>query len=166
MTENEQKQQFNIAYVHAVASRAGYACQVQIVDDDSVDVTLAARGWIHRRSVVRSPRLELQLKATSQDILRADHLEFRLPRKNYDELREENMNPRLLVVLLLPAELEGWLRQSEEELILHRGAYWRSLRGMPDVATEKVTVSLPRVNLFSVDQLRGLMERASRREPL
>ena len=28
MAANEQKQQLSVAYVHAVAARAGYACQV------------------------------------------------------------------------------------------------------------------------------------------
>ena len=49
MTENEQKQQLSVAYIHAVAARAGYACQVISVDDDSVDVQLAARGRIHTK---------------------------------------------------------------------------------------------------------------------
>jgi hypothetical protein len=43
MTENEQKQQFSIAYVHAVAARAGFTCQATLVDDDSVDVVIGAR---------------------------------------------------------------------------------------------------------------------------
>lgn len=164
MTEKEQKQQLSIAYVHAVASRVGYACQVQIVDDDSVDVTLAAKGWIHQRSVVRSPRLELQLKATSQEVMKGNQLAFRLPRKNYEELRQSGMIPRLLVVLLLPSEPKSWLEQTEDALILRRGAYWCSLRGSPEVETKTVTVHLPRANLFSADQLRALMESASRKE--
>ena len=87
MTENEQKQQFSIAYIQAVAARAGYACQANLVDDDSVDVTLAASGWVHNTVVLRSPRLEVQLKATAQNILRPDHLAFPLPLKNYNDLR-------------------------------------------------------------------------------
>ena len=65
MTLNEQKQQLSVAYVHAVAAHAGYTCQVQVVDEDSVDVLIAASGYVHDRAVLRSPRLEVQLKATS-----------------------------------------------------------------------------------------------------
>ena len=43
MLENEQKQQLSVAYVHAVAARAGYACQVFNLDDDSIDVQIAKR---------------------------------------------------------------------------------------------------------------------------
>src|SRR5438552_8976744 len=118
MTENEQKQQLSVAYVHEVASRAGYACQVVLVDHDSVDVELAARGRVHQQSVLMSPKLQVQLKATSQDVLKADHVAFPLSRKNYDELRVATMCPRLLVVLLLPANPEEWLEQTEERMIM------------------------------------------------
>ena len=87
MTQNEQKQQLCVAYVHAVAARAGYTCQVQTVDEDSVDVLIGARGYAHHQAVVRSPRIEVQLKATSALRLGPKHLSFPLKPKNYDELR-------------------------------------------------------------------------------
>ena len=34
MDENERKQQMSIAYLHAVASAAGFACQATAVDND------------------------------------------------------------------------------------------------------------------------------------
>lgn len=69
MTENEQKQQLSFAYVRAVAAGAGFACDGPSVDDDRVDVVIGASGLINGRSLIRSPRVEIQLKATSQDIL-------------------------------------------------------------------------------------------------
>jgi hypothetical protein len=167
MTENEQKQQLSIAYVHAVASRAGYTCQATLVNIDSVDVVIAAKGLIHSQAVMRSPRLEVQLKATSQDCLKEDRLVYPLPVKNYNELKEVTMVPRLLVVLLLPPDPSQWLEHSEECLISRRCAYWASLRGMGDTEnTDSITVYPPRINLFNVEGLRGLLERASRKEPL
>jgi hypothetical protein len=62
MDENEQKQQLSVAYLHAVASAAGFACQAPGVDDDSVDRTVVARGWVHAKSVLRSPKIDVQLK--------------------------------------------------------------------------------------------------------
>jgi hypothetical protein len=167
MTENEQKQQLSIAYVHAVAARAGYTCQPTLVDDDSVDVTLGAKGRVHQQSVMRSPRLEAQLKSTSQDCLKEEHLVYSLPVKNYNELREPTMIPRLLIVLLLPPDPAQWLQHSEECLVSRRCAYWLSLLGEPETTnSSEITVRLPRLNLFNVDTLRGLMERAARKEKL
>lgn len=167
MTENEQKQQLSVAYVHAVAARAGYACQATIVDDDSVDVTIAAKGRVHEESVLLSPRLEVQLKASSQSILREKDVAFPLPVKNYEELRCETMVPRLLIVFLLPDDPGDWLVLTEDQMITKRCAYWLSLLGSPDTKNKTtVTVHLPRTNNLSVEGLCTMMEAASRREPL
>jgi hypothetical protein len=167
MTENEQKQQLSVAYVHAVSARAGFACERPSVDDDSVDLRISASGLVHGTPIVRSPIIEVQLKATSADGLKASHLSFALPVKNYNDLRQETMAPRLLVVLALPPNPKEWLQQSEEEMISRRCAYWISLLGEPETSnTRTVTVHLPRKNQFSVQSLNDLMERAARRQPL
>ena len=59
MTENEQKQQLSFAYIHAIAARAGFACDRPGVDNDSVDLVLAAQGRVNNRAVLLSPRIEL-----------------------------------------------------------------------------------------------------------
>ncbi len=167
MTENEQKQQLSVAYVHAVAARAGYTCQVQIVDEDSVDVLIGAAGYVHDRAVVRSPRLEVQLKATSSLQLGAKHLTFPLKRKNYEELRTRCLIPRLLVVLALPVNPAEWIEMSEECMISRRCAYWASLLGRAETPnTGSISVRLPRSQQFNVERLQGLMQQVSRQEPL
>jgi hypothetical protein len=162
-----EKQQLSVAYIHAVAARAGYACQVINVDDDSVDVQLAARGWVHERAVFRSPKIDVQLKATAQPVLKDDHLAFALPLKNYNELREEALVPRLLVVLLLPEDDRHWLEQTEDQMISRHCGYWRTLLGQPATTNAtSVTVHLPRRQQLTVVGLRTLMEKVSRRESL
>jgi hypothetical protein len=166
MDENEQKQQLSIAYLHALASAAGFACQATAVDNDSVDRTLVARGWLHDKAVLRSPKIDVQLKSVTREHLR-DHetaLTFRLNRKNYDELRHRAQVPRLLVVLILPRQPDQWIDQNHERMISRYAAYYVSLAGMADAPQRgKVPVELPRSNLLSVDALRRLMEQASRR---
>ncbi|MDX2038127.1 MAG: DUF4365 domain-containing protein [Isosphaeraceae bacterium] len=168
MTDNERKQQLSIAYVHAVAARAGYACQLINVDDDSIDVQLAARGVVHEKSILRSPRIDVQLKATArQPTFQDDHLDFPLSIKNYDDLRAESLVPRILVVLLLPVDEEAWLTQSEDEMIIRRCAYWTSLVHQPETGNRSsVSVRVPRSRLFSVSELRDLMAKVSRKEGL
>jgi hypothetical protein len=165
VTENEQKQQLSVAYVHGVAARAGYTCQAQNVDDDSVDVQIGAKGYVHERSVICSPRIEIQLKATSSQKLTPSYLSFPLILKNYQELRATTLIPRLLVVLVLPKNPAEWMETSEECMISRRCAYWVSLLKMPESSnTSKVSVRLPRSQQFNVEQLQRLMERVSRQE--
>ncbi|MBD2184115.1 DUF4365 domain-containing protein [Planktothrix sp. FACHB-1355] len=157
MDINQQKEQFSNAYLQAVASVAGYSLYKPAVDDDSVDWGIAARGGTGR---IRSPRLELQLKSTSRDVLDDSYVRYPLKLKNYDELRMDNFAiPRILVVVLLPENLADWIQQSEQELCIRYCAYWLSLRGMPQTQnTATVTVSLPRSNLFTVSALQSLMQ--------
>lgn len=164
MDENEQKQQLSIAYLHAVASAAGFACQAPGVDDDSVDRTLGARGWVHREAVWRSPKIDVQLKSIVREPLTAADrsLTFRLSRKNYDDLRHRSLVPRLLVVLLLPRQRGRWLEQNDERMLSRYAAYYVSLAGAPATSLRgKVSVVIPRKNLLSVDNLRRLMAQAS-----
>jgi hypothetical protein len=93
---------------------------------------------------------------------------YPLKRKNYDELRLTGIHvPRLLVVVQIPESEEEWLRHNEDELALRRCGYWATLLGLPEtVNTSRVTVRLPRVNVFDVAGLRSLMGRAARKEPL
>jgi hypothetical protein len=163
MDENEQKQQLSLAYLHAVASTAGYACYVPSVDDDSVDRGLAARGRL--QGILESPRIDVQLKSVVRTPLAEgeDAFSYRLKRKNYDDLRGVHMVPRLLVVLLLPQDPAEWVEQNHERMISRYAAYYLTLFGMPareNVRT--VSVTIPRRNLFSVANLRRLMAEASR----
>ncbi len=165
MEISQRKEQFSIAYVRAVASVAGFSVSTPGVDDDSVDLTLAARVV---EGVPSRPKIDVQLKCTSEDVLREREVVYPLKRKNYDELRLTGLVvPRLLVVVHIPEAEAEWLRQTEEELALRRCGYWTTLLGQPETTnTSKVTVRLPRANVFDVLGLRGLMGRAARKEPL
>ncbi len=158
MTENEQKQQLSFAFLHMVAARAGFTVDRPLTDYESVDV-IGTAGDVHGELVFRSsPRLEVQLKATSADCLRETHLAFPLPVKNYDELRGSTLVPRILVILLLPADAQQWVTQSEQELVARRCAYWRSLAGAPDcLNTASITVHVPRQQQFTAETLLDLM---------
>ncbi len=165
MDISQRKEQFSYAYIRAVASVAGFSVSTPEVDDDSVDAILAGRSV---DGIPCRPRIELQLKCTSGDVLRDDKVIYLLKRKNYDELRiTDILVPRILIVVHVPASEEEWLRQTEDELTMRRCGYWASLCDEPETTNPtKVTVYLPRANVFDVAGLRGLMGRASRKEPL
>ena len=160
-----RKEQFSHAYVHAIASVAGFGVSVPRVDNDSIDLELSGRSV---NGLPLRPRIEVQLKCTSNQILRGDQVVYPLKRKNYDELRITSiLVPRLLVVVLVPESEEEWLRHSEEELAMRRCGYWVSLAGWTDTPnTSTVSISIPRANRFDVTGLRALMTRAGHREAL
>ena len=158
MDQNLQKEQFSNAYVRAVAATAGYALYKPEVDDDSVDWGIAATAG---KGTTRSPKIELQLKCTSRDLLDDGNLRYPLKVKNYNELRPENYQvPRILVVVRVPSQVVEWLRHSEESLAMYHCGYWVSIRGCDETSnTDAVTVAIPRKQQFTVENLRDIMVR-------
>jgi len=164
MDLNKQKEQFSIAYVRAVVAVAGFNVYKMEVDEDSIDLGIAATGALN---LPRSPKLDLQLKCSAADILQAETVNFPLKIKNYVELRADTLVPRLLVVIIVPNTVSDWLQQSETELIMRRCGYWMSLRNEADVEnTSSVTVRLPRAQVFTPDQLGRIMTRINAGEQI
>jgi hypothetical protein len=110
--------------------------------------------------------IDVQLKSTSQDLQQAGgRFSYQLPRGQYDKLRATDGNsPMLLVLFVLPEAPEEWLSLDEQALISRKCAYWTSLYGAQPVTTDKPTVYVPTRNVLSVDRLRELLGKISRRE--
>ena len=166
MTPEQRKEELSRAYVHAVAARCGFAVGSWSQDQGCVDVSIGA-GSALGGGTLEDPRLDLQLKCTS-DVRHQteDHIVWKLSRVHYDKLRARSSIPKLLVVLVLPGTEPEWMEHSPEALVIRRCAYWLSMVGMPPITTESKVVHLPRTHVFSPEQLRSMMERVSRGEPL
>ena len=156
MDQNQQKARFSLAYMEAVASHAGFHVSEIKVDQDSVD-------GVFYGDFGRRPRIEFQAKATARDLVRANRIHFPLSVKNYDDLRIESVNPRILIILIMPQETRQWVTQTDDELCLRHCAYWLSLLDQPPTHnTDNVTVYVPMTNMLSSDQLIGMMQRTER----
>jgi Domain of unknown function (DUF4365) len=159
MTLDDQKEQFSVAYAHAIAAVAQLAVSKPSVDDDSIDITFSRRRGAAQ---VRSPKLDAQLKCVSLDAFKGPEFSYALKIKNYDELRPTDLLvPRILVVVVVPDDIPGnWLIHSEQSLALHRCGYWASLRGQPRTTnTATVSVRISRANGFSSQALVDMMDR-------
>lgn len=156
MDLNTQKSRFSLAHIEAVASHAGFQVEEVKVDRDSVDGTLKADSG-------RRPRIEFQATATAREVVRGGYIHFPLPVKNYNDLRLEAINPRILIVSILPPAVEDWVNQTDEELCLRHCSYWMSLREERTTSNQNtITVRLPLSNTFNREQLIDLMQRTER----
>lgn len=164
MDLQKQKEQFNYAYMCALAAHAGLNRVDATVDDDSIDVSFKSKGY-HGRPV-RSPQIEFQLKCTAQDLVDGDAIKFQLSRKNYDDLRGNDFaSPRYLAVLMIPAEIDQWIEHSDQKISLFKSCYWLSLRDAePTENAEKITVTIPLAQRLTSLTLREMMDRASEGE--
>lgn len=162
MHESECKQQLSFAYIQAIATAARCSFEKRGVDYQGVD------GTVHQTAphdLLDTVAVDVQMKATSQDILRDDHLAFSLEKKYHEQLRStRRQNPVILVVMIVPRNLEDWLTQSEDAINVAHAAYWMSIRNAPEIDTDSTTLHVPRKNLFGVDQLLGILARVGRGE--
>ena len=154
MDPNKQKEQFSVAYVHAVAAVAGVKVLRTDVDDDSIDIGLERSGRC-------APKLDLQLKCTADPLPADGDLSLVLKIKNYNDLRRRTLAPRWLVTLFVPPDSRDWMEisSSPAEFVLRRCAWWTSIAGEPDIDNSTaVTVKLPRANLFTPEALNAKLD--------
>jgi hypothetical protein len=129
--------------------------------DYGIDLTLHGIAIIDGRRCESGHKLDLQAKCTTLATDDSTHVRYDLAVSNYESLRLAWAGcPRILVVLVLPRDEDKWFGQTEEALVLRRCAYWLSLKGRPATGNRRsVRLMIPRSNVFSVEALRGLMER-------
>ena len=164
MDPQKQKEQFNYAYVCALAAHAGLNRVDSAVDDDSVDVSFKSKGY--NGHPIRSPQIEFQLKCTSQDLVDGEMIKYPLSRKNYDDLRGSDFSaPRYLAVLLVPSEVDAWVVHNDLHIALFNSCYWLSLRDAePTDNAAQITVAIPLAQRLTSAILREMMDRASEGE--
>ena len=156
LTPELRQEAMSKAYIHAVASTAGYTTAVYEYDVDGVDLRIQAGGDMR-------PAIEIQAKATTR--LGQPDAEgcFHFPLKvgNYDRLIIPTQTPRVLVVLDMPSTVKEWASVSPDGLSLRRRAYWLDLKGCRPVENRQtVTVHIPKCNVFDLAGLQFLMERS------
>lgn len=170
MDLNTRKEEFSYAYIHAIASIAGFVVDVnrRAMDSAGLDLTIVVPGELEFKAF---PRLNIQVKCTADiDIVSDESVSFPLPVRNYNILRSLNSaSPLLLVVMLVPTDIEEWSEVSNLDTltILRKCAYWISLKGMQETLnTSTVTINIPRQNLLDPTALVQLMKKVARGEEI
>lgn len=172
MTTQNIESELSYAYLHAVASRAGFSCEIRNrhLDGAGVDATITADGkHLAADSKLCYVPVDVQLKATCKVLPEtAARFSYSLEIAHYDKLRKTNVGtPRILVVLRLPENAEEWLTGDGNSLALRRCAYWVSLYNAPSIANQETrTVYVPTANVLSPAGLTALMTRYSRQEDI
>ena len=148
------------AYIQAIASHFGFNCSFREFDY-GIDVTVHLIQRRNRRYVETGFNLDIQAKSTYRATLADENVLYDLEVKTYDDRRATDVGtPRILVLLVQPETESDWTEMDEAELKLRRCAYWMSLKGRePTANSERIRVSIPRANRFSVEALHEIMER-------
>jgi hypothetical protein len=170
LTTQNIEAELSYAYLHAVATHAGFSCTYsdRHLDGAGIDAIVREDGRrLAPDSILTAIDLHVQLKATYHaPVEQSGKFSYSLSVSHYNKLRNPHVaNPRLLVVLYLPENAEDWLHHSEDGLLSKRCAYWVCLRNAPgSVNSTTQTVYIPRRQQLSPQSLTSLMTRLSRRD--
>ncbi|MGV9315536.1 DUF4365 domain-containing protein [Streptomyces sp. NPDC003691] len=147
-----QKEQISRAYVHALASQGGYTVGDWNVDKDGVDVTLRDRGLM----------VDFQLKCTQSPRAVRGGYSFDLDIETYDKLRSrERSAPGHLVLLVVPPNLELWVTQHPDSVVLACHGYWACLHGREPVNSRATTaIGLPEEQQLTVKSMQSMFDMA------
>jgi hypothetical protein len=160
ITTAHRMESLSRAYVQAVAAQAGLTFSFRVYDYGT-DVTLSEVREVDGVHAETGFLIDVQLRSSTLAEVRDQAVVYDLDVRTYDYLRREDaLAPRILVLLVLPADAVDWLRQSEAALELRRCAYWVSLRGVPETAnTSSVRITIPRTNVFGVSAVGAMFDR-------
>ncbi|MDT3438438.1 MULTISPECIES: DUF4365 domain-containing protein [unclassified Pseudofrankia] len=162
--ETNCREQISIAYAQAVVTAARCKLEHVRIDDEKVDAVIRQ---VAEHDLYDGIQIDIQLKCTSQAVLGPKDARWPLERDTYNRLRSpKRLCARLLVLMVVPPDLESWVTQDEDGLRVVRCAYWRDLLGEPELPPNvgRRTVDLPRSNIFNVQQLLGILARVGRGE--
>ena len=155
MQPNDQKEQFSLAYIHAVAARAGYQLELPSRDRASVDGEISSDEGLF-------PAIKFQAKSTSTELVENDSVVYDLDVKNYNDLCVTSRQSRILILVSVPEHLADWTSINGDTLCLHCTGYWHSLRGEASSSNSRTErIRFPRSQLFDPEQLSTLMRRVS-----
>lgn len=167
LIQSHRQEGISRAYIQAIVAQTGLAWSFGEYDY-GIDLTVHSilrRGHRHFDSGFK---LDIQVKSTTRAKVDATQVICDLDVMAYDHLRDRNAGtPRILVLLVMPADPSQWTEQSEDCLEIRRCAYWMSLKEFnPTTNTATVRVAIPRENVFSVDAVGRLMDKVRKREAL
>ena len=120
------------------------------------------------RRVETGFKLDIQAKSSVTARVEASEVIYSMEVKTYNDLRDTSVGtPRILVLLVLPRDEEQWVHIDQTRFMIRGSAYWMSLRGKGGGTNrERVTVSIPRSNLFTVESLKRIMDSVKHGEDL
>ncbi|NEQ69240.1 MAG: DUF4365 domain-containing protein [Symploca sp. SIO2D2] len=163
MDDNTKKEEFSYGYIQLICSISG--CSVEksgrARDNSGIDVTIIASDEI---GDIDSPRIDAQVKCTTLAKENNDVVKYPLKVENYNKLINlKCFVPQILIIVLVPQNIDNWLEISEKETIMKKCGYWISLKGKEQTNNKKtVTVEIPKENLFTPEAISKLMQQAAK----
>lgn len=138
----------SLAYVHALAGRAGVNLAAQRVHDYGIDGTFRSIKVVGKRRVESGFAVDFQLKATVNWEHDGSDVVYDLEAKTYNDMvqRDSEATTCVLILLCLPANGDDWIESDESRLVLKHCCYWTRLQGAVTANSSTKRIRIPRSN--------------------
>jgi hypothetical protein len=169
---NSRMEDMSFAYVKALCAQKGYTLNKAERDNDGIDATIECKGLPAEDCTMMSCKMDVQLKATHSNsrfyTLNNGDYRFVLESKNYNHLvQNKRMIQLILIVFHMDPNQSNWLDHSKNSLKITKCAYWLSLIGKAPINnTSSITVTIPKENILSPDELERLIIKVAKEETL
>ena len=163
---DDSKSELGYEYLRKLASQASFACTLigRHTDGCGLDARLQVSEQLDPQARSSDFNLDFQVRVTSRGLPIVDSkLLFTLEVDRYETLRSAAAeSPRFIVLLSLPAELDGCDASCAEALISQRCGRWLCLSGAPQASAATATpVRFPTWNVLTPAALREIARRVS-----
>lgn len=165
LTLSTMKEQLSIAYIEMLTAAAGCTVVDPKVDFDAIDMSIRSSvEYSHRLG----PQLDVQLKCTSQAVIRQNHISWRIDERTHKLLTSKKRSaPIILALLIVPSDHNTWLDHNEARLLTESTMYWIAGVDIPvyPAGQETMTVEIPRENRLTRESLLGIMHEIGEGSP-
>ncbi len=159
----QRQDHLGVAYVRAVAAKAGCTSLTQESGTDfGIDVTVYEIALIRGKPKQNGAEIKIQLKSTITAEFKDGHVVYDLDSNTYNNFMDERYSSRILVLYVMPREIDRWLTVNQDGTMLRNCAYWHILPWggaiVPSESTKRIKI--PESQVFDPAGLVDLMNRA------
>lgn len=169
LTREHIQEDLSVAYISAIAAKAGFDCGNPRRHDYGVDLQISP--IIEDECGDRIPNgipLIVQAKASHGFSESKDIISYDLKTRNYNMLASTRKGlPYVLVLYCMPPSDCEWLNINDNNTILKYKGYWMSLRGAKRSKNRStVRVEIPKTQIFDESSLTSIMTEIQERDHL
>ncbi|TXM72169.1 DUF4365 domain-containing protein [Methylobacterium sp. WL12] len=160
MISREHTQEaLSLAYVHALAGRAGLNIVATPIFDYGIDGYFYPVKMRGRERVETGFPVRFQMKASVDWDYEETNVVYDLEARAHRTIadREPGEVMTILILLCLPRDVNQWLTGSETEMYLRHCCYWYRTSDPPTENSSTRRIRIPRTNLLTPTTLQGIM---------
>lgn len=162
LTPQHRQEDLSVAYILAIAAKAGYNCGKLSMHDYGIDIEIRTVESINNKRVDMGCCLDIQAKSSYNFSSSNDrrYILYDLNVDTYNMLIQKRVIPAILVLYCMPRDEDEWVSVDENFTTLKHCGYWISLKGMPrSENSATLSIRIPKEQLFNESSLKSIMNR-------